>query len=130
MKLIASVGDVVIIHEDYVPRSLWRLGIVEGLSKGKDGLVRGAKVRVGKTSTLVSRPVTKLYPVEYFRFKAPKKDDDHDITRPTTASIRSAGIIDDHDITRPTTTSKRSAGITGELRRRWNVVSPQHSGGM
>ena len=78
MNVVAKVGDVVIIHEDYVPRSVWRLGVIVELIRSKDGLVRGARVRVGKTGTVVSRPVTKLYPVEYYRLKdddATKGDD-------------------------------------------------------
>ena len=40
-----SVGDVVIIHEDGLHRGLWKLGRVERLLTGKDGLVRGAVVK-------------------------------------------------------------------------------------
>ena len=40
-----AVGDVVITHEDGLHRGLWKLGRVESLIKGKDGLVRGAVVK-------------------------------------------------------------------------------------
>ena len=52
---------VVLIHDDG-PRIRWRLGVVNGLITGKDGLVRAANVR---TSTHVTnRPITRLYPLE------------------------------------------------------------------
>ena len=40
-----AVGDVFIVHEDDQHRGLWKLGRVESLIKGKDGLVRGAIVK-------------------------------------------------------------------------------------
>lgn len=38
-------GDVVVIHEDNAKRGTWKTVIVEELISGKDGLVRGAKVK-------------------------------------------------------------------------------------
>ena len=43
-------------------RSFWPLGIVEQLIAGRDGGVRGAKLRVGRSH--VERPVQLLYPLE------------------------------------------------------------------
>ena len=59
-----ELNDVVIVEEELVPRSAWRLGKVEGLIKGDDGQIRGAKVKVAKTKRVIQRPVNKLYPVE------------------------------------------------------------------
>ena len=42
---MVAVGDVVIVHEDGLHRGLWKLGGVESLIKGKDGLVRGVVVK-------------------------------------------------------------------------------------
>ncbi len=56
-----SVGSVVQVHDE-IPRSTWKLAVVEELVKGNDGLVRSAKIRVG--NKLTSRPNTKLYPRE------------------------------------------------------------------
>ena len=61
------MGDVVIVHEDNVRRNFWRLGRVERLIMGSGGVVRGAAVKVGernKPSTVIERPVQKLYPLE------------------------------------------------------------------
>ena len=61
---VIKVGDVMVIGEDVVPRHRWRLGIVVELMKNNDGLVRGAKVKVGKTRNVSLRPVNCLYPTE------------------------------------------------------------------
>ena len=61
-----QVGDVVTVFEDDVKRNKWKLGVVEGLIRGKDDIVRGAKLRVVTNVKPVhlSRPVQKLYPLE------------------------------------------------------------------
>ena len=54
-----SVGDVVIVHKENVKRGLWKIGKVDEVIRGRDGMVRGAKVRVmtnGKP-VLINRPV-------------------------------------------------------------------------
>ena len=62
-------GDVVIV-EDQSPRLFWRLGKIENVILSKDGLVRGAKVRVGTKSgerggcVVLERPLQRLYPLE------------------------------------------------------------------
>ena len=57
-----KVGEVVIIRGDEKNRNLWKLGIVQEFIKGKDGIVRGAKLRAGKS--YLERPVQHLYPLE------------------------------------------------------------------
>ena len=54
-------GEVVLIHDDG-PRLRWRLGLVDSLITGNDGLVRAANVRT--SNQITSRPITKLYPLE------------------------------------------------------------------
>ena len=56
-----------IIHEDGLQRGLWKFGRVDKLISGKDGIVRGAVVRSTtkqRRSTMLRRPLQKLYPVE------------------------------------------------------------------
>ena len=65
--LHARVGDVVIIHQEFIPRHLWRLGVITKLIESKDGFVRGAEVLVGQTGSKIKRPVSKLFPIEYIR---------------------------------------------------------------
>ena len=62
-----DVGDVVLIEEEGAKRKKWKLGRINKLVTGKDGVIRGAEV---KTTTekgaigMVSRPIQKLYPLE------------------------------------------------------------------
>ena len=56
-----------IIYEDGLQRGLCKLGRVERLIPGKDGIVRGAVVKSTTKkgrSTMLRRPLQKLYPVE------------------------------------------------------------------
>ena len=53
--------EVVLIHDDG-PRLHWRLGLVDSLITGNDGLVQAANVRT--SNQITSRPITKLYPLE------------------------------------------------------------------
>ena len=53
-----EVGDVVAVYEEEKKRGEWKIGVVESLVKGKDSIVRGAKVRVitkGKPTHLSSQ---------------------------------------------------------------------------
>ena len=61
-----NVGDIVVFHDDNHPRLMWKLGKVEGLLEGHDGIVRGALVRVHSRmgSVVLKRPVQLLYPLE------------------------------------------------------------------
>lgn len=60
--LTLAVGDVVIIKSDERNRGEWPLGIVAELYEGRDGVVRAAKLRAGKS--FIERPVQHLYPLE------------------------------------------------------------------
>lgn len=63
---MVSIGNVVLVHEDNVKRSNWKMGKVVEQIVGKDGIVRGAKLRMitkGKP-IIVNRAVQKLYPLE------------------------------------------------------------------
>ena len=62
-----EAGDVVLVQEDHAKRASWKIGIVEEVIRGKDGEIRGAKVRkagkAGKHES-IKRPVQKLIPLE------------------------------------------------------------------
>ena len=64
-----EVGDVVVVYKEEKKRGEWKIRVVESLVKGKDSIVRGAKVRVVRKGepTHLSRPVQKLYPLEISR---------------------------------------------------------------
>jgi hypothetical protein len=57
-----KVGDVVLIKDDARNRGKWSVGIVEELYQGRDGVVRGAKLKTRKTH--VDRALQHLYPLE------------------------------------------------------------------
>eukprot|EP00731_Ephydatia_muelleri_P021173 Em0013g900a len=61
-----KVGDVVVVHSDKHPRTFWKTGVIEEVLSGRDGLVRGARVRVrsGNGSILLNWPLQLLYPLE------------------------------------------------------------------
>ena len=58
-----TVGDVVLIGEDHLPRQTWKMGRITELFPGRDGLVRSCAVRTSAGSVL-RRPVQLLYPLE------------------------------------------------------------------
>ena len=55
-------GDVVLIRSEERNRGKWTVGVVVELFNGRDGVVRGAKLRAGKA--FLERPVQHLYPLE------------------------------------------------------------------
>ncbi|CAC5357219.1 unnamed protein product [Mytilus coruscus] len=57
-----NIGDVVQLESES-PRLLWRLGIIEDVIKGGDGLICAAKVRTSR-GLVTTRPIVKLYPLE------------------------------------------------------------------
>ena len=56
------VGDLVLIHDESLPRTRWKLGVIEDLLTGPDKIPRAAIVRT--TCGWTSRPLSRLYPVE------------------------------------------------------------------
>ena len=55
-------GEVVVIKDEERNRNKWKIGIVEGLISGRDGIVRAAKLRAGKGT--LERAVQHLHPLE------------------------------------------------------------------
>ena len=50
------------VMQDEKNRAQWKLGVVEDLITGRDGVIRGAKLNTGKSH--VERPIQHLYPLE------------------------------------------------------------------
>ena len=61
-KSFLKLGDVVIIQSDERNRNKWKLGIVESLIPGRDGIESVARLRNGKNT--LERAVQQLYPLE------------------------------------------------------------------
>ncbi|XP_028397203.1 uncharacterized protein LOC114521012 [Dendronephthya gigantea] len=69
-----KAGDAVIIQDEKKNRNLWKLGIVVELIRGRDGVVRAAKVRT--TNGCLDRAIQHLFPMELSCDKVePKKLD-------------------------------------------------------
>ena len=65
-----TVGDIAVVHSKKLPRRFWKLGKVEKVIPGRDGLIRGALVRVasrGHQATHLYRPIQLLFPLEMDR---------------------------------------------------------------
>ena len=128
-------GDAVFIHEDYVKRNKWHMGVIEKCIVGADGVTRGATVKKvdkdGKTS-YINRPLQKLYPME-LTCNSKLESNETTVTENESKLGTNEIEFDDDEIndviknsnknsrscTRQTR-SKRGAAIDGEIRRRCN----------
>ena len=61
-KCSLAVGYVIIIKSSERNRNSWPLAIVGRLIEGRDGAVRGARLRTGRSH--IERPIQHLYPLE------------------------------------------------------------------
>jgi hypothetical protein len=57
-----NVGDVMLLQGEEKNRGLWKMGVVEKLIAGKDGVVRGAILKTGSGRKEI--PLQHLYPLE------------------------------------------------------------------
>ena len=57
------IGDVLLIQEGAAGSS-WKLACIVRLSKGRDGQVRSALVKLGQTQNVVRQPIVLLHPWE------------------------------------------------------------------
>ena len=141
-----AVDDVVVIKDDdFSPRSSWRIGRVDSLIQGRDGMVRGGVIATvskdGKRGKM-TRPVQKLIPLEV----RPNEGDNSAIVNDSSPSSNvsdvTSGIVDpDVPTSRipsgttsgvlPDTVSntgtnvqrpQRVAAVAGEKKRRLNVL--------
>ena len=86
-----SINDTVIVFEENQPRNKWMLGRVVELINGHDGKTRGVKIVMGKTKTVISRPVNKVYPLELVEENEEIRNEDEQRNIPS----RKAAIIAD-----------------------------------
>ena len=56
-----TVGEVMLIRGDEKDRGLWKMGVVRSAITGKDGIVRGVKLKTGKG--IIERSIQHLYPM-------------------------------------------------------------------
>jgi len=54
---VIARGDVVIVKDEHLPRGHWKLGVVQELLTGRDGLTRAAVVKVAGSNRQQSKHV-------------------------------------------------------------------------
>ncbi len=100
------VGEVVIIRGDEKNRNQWKLGVVQKFVKGKDGIIRGAKLRAAKNC--LERPVQHLYPLELSCDKPTEFERGRSVLNPEASAWR----------------PRRDAAVAAELRVK-NIVEAE-----
>ena len=65
LSRIPELNHIVIIKDDKLPRHQWLLGRIIELIKGKDNEIRAVKLLVGKTRSVIDRPINLIYPIDY-----------------------------------------------------------------
>ena len=58
-----QIDDIVLVHDDKVPRHRWNVARIVAVETGSDGQIRSARVVSAKTGNIVRRPINKLYPI-------------------------------------------------------------------
>ena len=110
-----SLNDVVLIKDDKpLPRNEWRIGRVIELIKGRDGLLRGAKLRtIGDkgSKTITHRPLQKLIPFEI-------SDTEHTSIEPNETHCNSDIEIIAHDQHAQSNRPRRKTAVEGQYIRR------------
>ena len=111
---IVKNGEIVVIHDESLPRGQWRLGKIEQVIEGSDGHARGVRVRTQtKTGrpTILRRPIQLLYPLE---INCQPRSDDVQGTTASTApdSSMDCVVVDQETGSRP----QRAAAVRAHCR--------------
>ena len=115
-----TVDDVVLIKDDEpAPRTQWRIGRVLELVRGRDGQVRGARLKVlskaGKQSS-VHRPVQRLIPFEIREKSTVNSANDVDAEEDSENDEVPKGIVVRDDVINAR--HRRKAAVEGQAMRR------------
>lgn len=108
-----SEGEVVIVKDDHLPRGKWRLGIVQEVMKGRDGLKRAATITIVSSNqphSTLRRPIQLLYPLEIFC----KSAETFALrTEPDSRyAVTSGSITDSNEKTRPKRAAAKRANVS------------------
>ena len=74
-------GDVVLVYDESHPRAFWKLARVQRLIIGRDGLPRGAVLRLPRKNgqqTTLQRPLQLIHPLEISSESLPSINESHD----------------------------------------------------
>lgn len=85
-----SVGDVVLIKGDEKNRGKWNIGIVRKLNKGRDGVIRSAKLQTGKS--ILERALQHMYPMELSCQREEDREPKFNLSTPESKPKRNAGV--------------------------------------
>jgi len=58
-----KVGDVALIHDEKLPRQMWKTGRIHELTKGRDSKIRSVGLKL-TNGQLIRRPIQLVYPLE------------------------------------------------------------------
>ena len=116
-----KVGDIVLVHDESLPRGFWKMAKVKELITGLDGRVRAAVVQQYakncRTPALLRRPLQLLYPLEVHVSNQPDvtlTSSDDGIYTPEDGTPDPDVAHDDQPLRR----SKRAAALQADQRRR------------
>ena len=113
-----EIGDIVIVHDERLPRGLWKLGRIVDVMRGRDGQIRGATVKMASEDghgALLRRPIQLLFPLEVKCQEpsletvqvAENSEDTRDSSRVLTTSNDKSNI-EEHDKNDTSVCSRRS----------------------
>ena len=107
-----KINDVVIVQEDYTPRSFWRVAVVTEVHRGKDGFCRSASLKLGDTRNVITRPISKLFPIERY--------DEQDRNNEVNTNIQDNKACETQtNDTNTNTRHKRNAAVIADLKLRF-----------
>ena len=72
-----EIGEVVIVKDEHLPRGHWKLGVIQEVLTGRDGLTRVVVIKVPASDrqySILRRPIQLLYPLEIHSNVSPKQD--------------------------------------------------------
>ena len=113
-NLHVSIGDTVIVHNNALPRGLWKHGRIQEILSSQDCLSRSAIVRVvtrDRQDTSFKRPIQLLYPLEVFRAEFPEVTIENATTSSPSVYNQSSDITNSSDAVMPPDRSARAASI-------------------
>ena len=116
------------VHDDSLPRGFWKLGLVKELIRGRDGIVRGASVRLGSKDarhSLLRRPIQRLYPLEVR--KAAATEDEHSLPEYSSEAPQEPSSSEPASDGQTRSRPQRAAALRSKTRRRaWITELSEH----
>ena len=118
-KNTVKVDDVVIVHDDNIPRTKWRLAIVTELQQGHDGFVRSARIQT--TNGITSRPIFKLYPLEV-NIESTTSNNDSNDTQSTDGKAVNSSYSTTEELQKSTRPHRDAASKAKFRVKEWNEI--------